>query len=193
MPARSKTTDTDIVRAARDLVDSKGRDGFSMRDVAEAVGIRAPSLYGRFKHRADLLAAVELQLWTELADLLACAVIKSEPTATLMAQAQAIRSFARRSPKSYALFFDVRSAPTAEGTAARGAAVAQLLSPLKALLGEQRAFAAARVLVPFMHGFISMELADGFRLGGGVDEAFEHGVSVVLRGAARPPGVDPEA
>jgi hypothetical protein len=39
--------------------------------------------------------------------------------------------------------------------------------------------------VPFLHGFISMELANGFRLGDGVDAAFETGVSTILRGIAR--------
>ena len=185
MPAPAKTTDAQIVQATRNLVKSKGRDGFSMNDVAAAVGIRAPSLYGRFKDRADLLAAVELQVWGDLADLLGDAVVPGDPSATLMAQAQAIRGFAMRNPNIYVLFFDARSAPTEKGTAARGAAVAQLLSPLAALLGQERAFAAARVLVPFLHGFISMELADGFRLGGGVDAAFENGVSAILRGVGR--------
>jgi hypothetical protein len=41
------------------------------------------------------------------------------------------------------------------------------------------------VLVPFLHGFISMELANAFRLGGGLDAAFEKGVSTILRGLAQ--------
>jgi hypothetical protein len=55
---------------------------------------------------------------------------------------------------------------------------------LAALVGEAHAFAAARVLVPFLHGFISMELANAFRLGKGVSLAFEKGVSTILRGLA---------
>jgi len=56
MPAHPKTTDAQIVQAARRLVDSQGRDGFSMNEVAAAVAIRAPSLYGRFRDCAGLRA-----------------------------------------------------------------------------------------------------------------------------------------
>jgi AcrR family transcriptional regulator len=184
MPAHPKTTDTQIIQAARRLVEREGRDGFSMNDVAAAVGIRAPSLYGRFKDRASLLAAVELHVCAEFEDLLGKSTIASNPEATLMAQAQVVRSFAKRNPNSYSLLFDVRSVPTEEGTAARAAAVAKLMAPLAALVGEGHALAAARVLTPFVHGFISMELANAFRLGDGLDAAFEKGVTTILRGLA---------
>ncbi len=104
MPAHPKTTDTQIVQAARRLVEREGRDGFSMNDVAESVGIRAPSLYGRFKDRASLLTAVELHVCAELGDLLGRSVITNNPEATLMAQAQAVRAFAKKSPNSYSRF-----------------------------------------------------------------------------------------
>jgi AcrR family transcriptional regulator len=186
MPAPPKTTDAQIVQAARRLVEHKGRDGFSMNDVAASVGIRAPSLYGRFEDRADLLAAVEIQLCGELSALLGKLIVANDPKATLIAQANAIRRFAKRNPNGYSLIFDGRSAPTREGTAARAAALAPVMPSLAALAGEDHAFAAARVLIPFLHGFISMELANAFRLGGGVAAAFERGVSIVLRGVGGP-------
>jgi AcrR family transcriptional regulator len=182
MPAHPKTTDAQIVQAARRLVEREGRDGFSMKDVAESVGIRAPSLYGRFKDRAGLLGAIEMHVCAELARKLSKSIIDGNPEATLKAQAQALRRFAKRSPNSYSLLFDIGSVRTEDGTSARAAAVAPLLPSLAALAGEDHAFTAARVLVPFVHGFISMELADAFRLGGGLDAAFENGVSVILRG-----------
>jgi AcrR family transcriptional regulator len=185
MPAHPKTTDAQIVQAACRLVERKGRDGFSMNDVAESVGIRAPSLYGCFKDRARLLGAVEIRLLARLARQLQKSIVANDPKATLMAQAQTIRRYARSNPNGYSLLFDIRSVPTKEGTSARAAAVAPLLPPLAALAGDDAAFAAARVFVPFVHGFIAMELANAFRLGGGLDVAFEHGVSAVLRGVSR--------
>jgi AcrR family transcriptional regulator len=185
MPAHPKTTDSQIVQAARCLVEREGRNGFSMNDVAESVGIRAPSLYGRFKDRASLLGAIEIQLCADIARKLGKLIVEDNPEATLRAQAQAIRRFAKRRPNSYSLLFDVGSVRTEEGTSARAAAVAPLLPSLAALAGEEHAFAAARVLVPFVHGFISMDLAHAFRLGGGLDDAFENGVSVILRGVSR--------
>jgi len=185
MPAHPKTTDVQIIAAARQLVERAGRDGLSMNDVAASVGIRTPSLYGRFKDRASLLAAVEVHVCTELAGLLEQLTVADDPEASLMAQAQALRCFAMSNPNGYSLLFDIRSVPTEEGTAARAAALAPLMPSLAALAGAADAFAAARVLVPYLHGFISMELANAFRLGGGVAAAFETGVSVILRGLTR--------
>jgi AcrR family transcriptional regulator len=185
MPAHPKTTDAKIVQAARRLVEREGRDGFSMNDVAESVGIRAPSLYGRFKDRASLLGAIEIHVCADLTRKLSKLIIDGDPVATLTAQAKAIRHFAKRSPNSYSLLFDIGSVRTEEGTSARAAALAPLMPSLAALAGEDHAFAAARVLVPFVNGFIAMELAHAFRLGGGLDAAFENGVSVILRGVTR--------
>lgn len=182
MPAQPKTTDAQIVQAARDLVEQAGREGFSMSDVASAVGVRAPSLYGRFKDRASLLAAVESQVCADLAALLARTTRGSNPQETLMVQAQAVRRFAKRHPNSYSMLFDIRSAPSDEGTAARAAALAPMMPSLVALVGEKDALAAARVLIPFLHGFVSMEIGHAFRLGGALDAAFKRGIATILRG-----------
>ena len=186
MPAHPKTTDSQIVHAARLLLEREGQAGLSMAAVAAAVGIRAPSLYNRFTDRSALLQAVDVQVFGELADLLGQAVVAGDAIATLRAQAHAIRAFALQNPNGYSLFFDARLPATPDGTKARGAAVGQLLEPLTALVGKERAFASARVLVPYLHGFISMELADGFRLGDGLEAAFDHGLSVILRGLTAP-------
>ena len=38
----------------------------------------------------------------------------------------------------------------------------------------------ARLLMAFTHGFVSMELADAFRLSGAIDEAFDRGVKAIV-------------
>jgi AcrR family transcriptional regulator len=185
MPSPPKTTDEEIVLAARRLLRQHGREGFSMNDVASAVGIRAPSLYGRFESRAELVAAVELSLWHELGEALAGAPRRSRPSATLAELARAYRAFAKANPEEYALMFDPRSEHSAAATRARAASLAPAMPFFVALVGEQEALRAARVLTPFLHGFASMELADAFRLGGGIDEAFENGVETILAGLTR--------
>ncbi len=182
MPAPPKTTDAQIVQAARRLLEREGRDGFSMNDVAAAVGVRAPSLYGRFKDRADLLAAVELDVCADLGAAVGKAAVDGDPQASLMAQSRAVRRFAAKHPNGYSLIFDVRSVHTAAGTAARAAALGQLMPHLVALVGAEQSLLAARVLTPFLHGFVTIELANSFRLGPGLDEAFEKGVDTILQG-----------
>ena len=184
MPSPAKTTDAAIISAARKLVELHGRRGFSMKDVARLVGVRAPSLYGRFKDRSTLIGAVELQLWSELAGALAVAPHSSDPTVTLARQAEAYRRFAKRNPLGYALIYHADAEQTEVGRAARAAALAVCMPAFTALVGEAQAFAAARVLTPFLHGFVSMELAGAFRLGPDLDRAFTEGVSTILAGLA---------
>jgi AcrR family transcriptional regulator len=186
MPARPKTSDDEIIEATLTLFERNGRDGFSMSEIADAVGIRAPSLFGRFKNRAELLDKVELTLWRALARDLAAATKASEvskkPVEALTAQAHAYRAFAKANPNGYALMFDPRAAQSPAGAAARAAALAPCAPAFVALVGERNALAAARVLTPFLHGFVSMELTQAFRLGGDVDRAFETGVGSIIEG-----------
>jgi AcrR family transcriptional regulator len=182
MPAPPKTSDDEIVGAVRKLLEAQGRDGFSMNDVARVVGVRAPSLYGRFADRASLIDAVERALWGELGRRLERAAVGPTPVAVLTAQARAYRAFAKANPEGYALLYRIDADHSEAGTAARTAAVAAPLHAFGALVGERHALTAARVLTPFLHGFVSMEIADAFRLGGGVDAAFEHGVATILQG-----------
>jgi hypothetical protein len=45
-----------------------------------------------------------------------------------------------------------------------------------ALAGPEHSLEAARTIVAWAHGFVSMELAGAFRLGGDVDRAYAFGV-----------------
>ncbi|HMO09917.1 MAG TPA: TetR-like C-terminal domain-containing protein, partial [Actinotalea sp.] len=74
--------------------------------------------------------------------------------------------------------------PGAEATRAdaevSAAAVAPLLRTARDLVGEGDALAAARTVTAWASGFLSMELADAFRMGGDVDEAFAFGVETLV-------------
>jgi len=179
-PAIAKTTDEEVVAVARDLVERSGAEALSMQSVAEAIGVRAPSLYKRFPDRAGLLAAVERQALEELARTLNRAARASSPTAKLRAMAHAYRRFARAHPRLYALLYSGATVGDAEGTAARRRAAEPALNAFGVLVGPERALPAARVLTAFLHGFVSMENAGEFRLGPGIDEAFRLGLESVI-------------
>ena len=50
------------------------------------------------------------------------------------------------------------------------------------LVGIERALEAARLLTAFVHGFVSMEIAGAFRLGGDVDRAFRYSLDAIIAG-----------
>ena len=176
MPTPARTSREEIIRAARTLLERGGPESVTMQRVALAVGVRAPSLYKHVRNRSDLVRLVIEDVATDLAATVDRAVSSDDPAADLQAIAHAFRRFAHANPQAYGLIFanvpeEWRAAP--ESLARANDA---LLRTTGALAGDGDALAAARTVVAWAHGFVSMELAGAFRLGGNVDEAFAFGV-----------------
>jgi AcrR family transcriptional regulator len=184
MGAHAKTSEHDICRAVRQLLESGGESALSMQAIAEAVGIRAPSIYKRFANRGDLLTAAAGDALRELADLLRRS--SGDPTSivgtyeSLERMAHVYRKFAKRNPRTYELIFSAALASSEDLLAARQAAAEPLLALLRQQVGAEKALPAARLLVSYLHGFLSIELAQAFRFGGNVSEAFEYGLTTII-------------
>jgi AcrR family transcriptional regulator len=63
-------TRTEIQHVARELFTSKGYEATSMREIAEALGIKKASLYYHFTGKEDILRSLVEQRGTEAEDLL---------------------------------------------------------------------------------------------------------------------------
>jgi AcrR family transcriptional regulator len=185
-PARARTSDAEIIAAARALLEAEGLDAVTMASVAERVGVKPPSLYKHVRDRSALLVAVAEDAAAELASVLegAAGTAEDDPAARVASLAAAYRAHAHRAPRAAALLFSDLE-PSARPPVEAGARAARpVIEVAAALAGVDRALPAARVLTAFAHGFTSMELAGAFRLGGDPDEAFRLGVEALARGLA---------
>lgn len=188
MPTPARTSTDAIVAAARRLLESEGIDGVTMQAVARAVGVQPPSLYKRVRDHAELMHRVANHVGTELADTLdgAASAAGADPGSELEALAAAFREWASRSPAAYGLL----TAPALDAWRAHDEVNARVSSAIRdavrRLVGEERALAAARTFVAFAHGFVSLELAGGFRLGGDVSEAYRYGVRTLIKAISNP-------
>src|SRR3982751_3645554 len=70
VPTPEKTTRDGIVAAGRALVEVQGVAGLAMQAGADAVGVRAPSLYKRVRDRDELLELVVAATIDDLTDRL---------------------------------------------------------------------------------------------------------------------------
>ena len=165
MPTPERTTLPDIVAAGRELLEKGGPAGLTMQAVAERVGVRAPSLYKRVRDRDALVLLVAEATAEELTSRLAASGLD------IADLARVYRAFAHEHPEGFRLLYSVDGASEALGRAAD-----PILAATRALVGKAHALEAARLVVAWATGFISMELAGAFRLGGDVDEAFEYGL-----------------
>src|SRR5919204_2611017 len=122
MPAHAQTSTAAIVAAGRRLLEERGGDSLTMRDVAVAVGVRTPSLYKRVSGRSDLIRLILEDVADELTSVLDEAASSGEPVADLRAMAVAYRRFAHSNPVAYSLMFGPQSPPGATGRSVRSAA-----------------------------------------------------------------------
>ena len=175
MPAHAQTSTAANVAAGPRLLERRGPDALTMRDVAKAVGVQAPSLYKRVRNRDHLLELILDDVADELTVLLDAAATSGDPAQDVRSLAQAYREYAHAHPRAYGLLFASQAAPGATARAQRSSAA--LLRVTAALAGPDHALPAARTVVAWAQGFIAMELAGAFRLGGDVDAAWQYGIA----------------
>lgn len=164
MPTPSRTSLDAITTAGVEILETRGLSGLTMQAVARAVGVKAPSLYKHVRDREALVGLVADAAATDLAAHL-------EEHDGLAGLARSLRSWATAHPEMFRLVFSGRGSP--EVAAAAGAPV---LKAARDLVGPADKLSAARLVTAWATGFISMELAGAFQLGGDVDEAFEYGI-----------------
>jgi len=176
MPTPARTSLEQIVKAGRDIVETDGIDGLTMQSVAARVGVRAPSLYKRLQGRNELLRLVANDAAAELTRDLESAADGKDPRRDLTNLASTFRRFAHANPGAYSLIF----APLPDDARADAGwsvrASAPVIDTTERLAGTDHALEAARTVVAWANGFIAMELAGAFRLGGDVDRAFDYGI-----------------
>jgi len=173
MPTPEKTSLPRIVAAGRDLLEEHGPDGLTMQRVAARVGVRAPSLYKHVRDRAALLAAVAQDALEALGARL------TATDGSLEQLAYGYRAFAHERPQGFRLLLAGLASPEALEQAA-----APLLAASRALVGEDEVLAAARLVTAWATGFIQMELAGAFRLGGDPEHAFAFGLARIRQALA---------
>src|SRR5438067_6184713 len=116
-----------IAAAARELLEADGADALSMRNLAQRLGIRAPSLYKHFESK-EALEAILISIGFEEQAAMFEAALAASPD-PLVSMARAYRTYAHRNPQLYRLMND-RSlnrallVPGVEDAAARPAILA---------------------------------------------------------------------
>jgi AcrR family transcriptional regulator len=164
----AETRAEQTVAAARELLEAHGWEAVTMRRIADALGIRAPSLY---KHVPDK-AAVEIELIAlglrELGD-----AVRSAPP-TLAGIAGAYRAYALAHPHLYTL---VTRGPLPRERLPAGVEE-EAAEPLRAVVPDED---RARALWASAHGLASLEIAQRFPPGADLDAAWASMVAAYER------------
>lgn len=170
MPAPERTTLDAIVAAGVSILESDGLDALTMNAVAARVGVKAPSLYKRVRDREALVRLVADAAARALTARLAAA------EQTVPGLAGAFRAFAHEQPAAFRLVMSPVADPEVLAVASE-----PVLRVAAARAGERDALPAARLLTAWVVGFLTMELAGAFRLGGDLEDAFAYGLERLER------------
>jgi AcrR family transcriptional regulator len=167
----------EIAHAARELLESQGPEALTMRNLAQRLGIRAPSLYKHFASKEALEATLISIGFEEQAAIFANALESSPHPLTSMARAY--RAYAQRNPQLYRLMYDralnrALLMPGVEDAAARPA--------ILAAGGDQD---LARAAWAFGHGMTILELNNRFPDHADLDAAWARGLGALQSSARR--------
>jgi AcrR family transcriptional regulator len=186
MPYPSQVNREAIIETTRQMIEADGVEKLSLRLLADALGVKAPSLYRHVANKMALLHAVNIVTTHQLIEILYAAVDPDAPVMECMvALAHAFRQFAHENPACYALayanpVYEIR--PDADE---REALVLPLQSIFAELVGEDNAFAAIRGAYAFLHGWAMLEITQQFEREGDLDSHFETAFRAYLAGWGR--------
>jgi AcrR family transcriptional regulator len=158
--------------AATRLFDARGREGFTMRELASQLGVSAMTPYRYFRDKDDILAAVRARAFTRFAELLENAFLDAKTAPEKSAAVyQAYIGFAFGEPAAYKLMFDLSQPDESEypelvdaNIRARATMTTYVRELVKANILEGDPELIGRVFWASLHGAVVLKLAG--KLGG---------------------------
>ena len=175
---------TDVIDVATTIADREGLEAASLRAVADELGIKTPSLYNHVAGLAGLKRELALRAAHELGVVIEDVVGAGEPTEVLRRTARVYRRFAHEHPGLYqAMLPAPKPGEDDELYEAMSAPVRKLTGTLAgAGVDEQQTIHLIRALRSVVHGFIDLEMKDGFGMPEDIDASFERSVDVFIQG-----------
>lgn len=186
MARKAGLTCADVVETAADIADRDGLDTLTLARVAAHLGIRPPSLYAHVDGLAGLRRLLALRAAALLQAVLTDAVDGEPGAGALQAAAHALRRFIHTHPGLYAATLPAPS-PDQDDELYRALAAAS--SPVidaaaAAGLEGVAAVDATRAVRAAVHGFATLERANGFAQPYDIDHSFDVMIAALVTGAA---------
>jgi len=168
VPAGGSARREQILDEAEALVEAEGLDALTMRRLAEAIGIRAPSLYKHVRDKAELEAALQERALLAIGAALRAATdpATDKGPSALRALGAAYRAWALTHPGLYAL---ATGRPLDRGRLTPGVEAWSAWPVVAAAAGDEH---RAHLLWASAHGLVTLELTDRFPDGADVEAAW---------------------
>lgn len=155
---------TQVLEAARAISDISGVNSLSIKQLAENLKIRPPSVYAHFAGLPELRRELALRGYAEITQKVTAAAVGLAGPQALLAMGHAYLDFIRTSPGLYSA---IVPSPDVADTELRGAASAWLAVFYRVIgtfrLSPDDAIHALRGIRSIVHGFGMLEMQGAFR------------------------------
>ena len=174
MPYPNKTTPETILQTAIQILEQNGIEALSTRSLAQACGIKAPSLYRYFPDRQSLEQGMATIAAKQFLDRLTLQNL--EPQAALYHAAQIYLEYAQNHPRLYNLLMQPQPSSGTQKELWN-----RFLDLIGAITHNPDDTANTVAFWAFLHGYASLEQNGAFG-SSGAGNAFETGLETWLRG-----------
>ena len=179
MPYPAKTDPGQILETAIHILETDGREALSMRKLADALDLKAPSLYRHYADRNTLEQAIAARAAAQLHDALEQAIRGLRSASKVLHQtARTYCGFAKTHPELYDLMMtNFTPASVSEGKNLWNL----VLEVIGRITGNPDDTSAAVTLWSFLHGFVTLERSGLFGPSG-PKNALEVGIEALIVG-----------
>jgi len=174
----------DVIEVAATIADRDGLGEMSLRCVADALGIKTPSLYNHVAGLAGLRRQLAFHAARELAEVFAAAADSGSPAEIIRRSAADYRRFALDHPGLYQAMLPAPKPGEDDELYTMMAEPVRILATTLTGAGvdEERTVHLIRAFRSVAHGFVDLEMKGGFGMPEDIGESFAQAIDVVING-----------
>lgn len=171
-----------IVEVAAELIAEKGFDQFSLRELADRLGVKTASLYNHIGSLSELTSDIGQLAFERMAGQLYSGTEGASSFDALYLIAIGYRKFAKENPELYKTIVKIPSTG-GPGLIEKGQSLVHSLYPVleDCGLSEKDIIHFSRTIRSAMHGFVTLEEAGFFGTMVDADESYSYMVKTLIQ------------
>ena len=170
-----------IVEVAAELIAERGFDQFSLRELADRLGVKTASLYNHISSLSELTSNIGQLAFERMTGQLYSGTEDALPFDTLYHIAIGYRKFAKQNPELYKTIVKIPSTGSSDLIEKGQSLVHSLYPVLEACgLSEDDIIHFSRTIRSAMHGFVTLEEAGFFGTAVDADESYSYMIKALI-------------
>lgn len=179
---KKKINISEIVNTAIFIADQQGLDNVTLKNIANELNVKPPSLYNHIKNFDDILLRSANKSLNNLYESLIKSIIGLEKDQALLALSNEYRTFFKSYPGQYSLIQRVNLWNKNKFSTSKSDRILKLLEKILSRydIKDTETINFIRVWRSYMHGFLLLETNNGFGLDLDVNGSFIYGLEILI-------------